>query len=118
GRIGIDYYRKDPKVLMAIVECDMIATQPKDAPYHGAQVGSADAGVKVTAVEPSGRGGGDRGGNRGGRDDNEEDGAEASGEAAKKTPDTPAKAAGLQKDDIVLAIGDARVNSTEEFERE
>ncbi|MFT7535536.1 MAG: photosystem II stability/assembly factor-like uncharacterized protein, partial [Hyphomicrobiaceae bacterium] len=52
GRIGIDYYRKDPNVLMAVVESEMIAKQPENAPYHGATVAAADAGVKVTAVEP------------------------------------------------------------------
>ena len=36
GRIGVDYYRKDPNVLMAIVESEKIAKQPEDAPYHGA----------------------------------------------------------------------------------
>lgn len=114
GRVGIDYYRTDPNVLMAIVECERIAKQPEDAPYHGAQVAAADAGVKVTAVEVSrgGRGGG-RGGNRGRGSD--EAGAE---KPAKKPPATPAKTAGLQKDDIVLSVAGKRVNSEQEFERE
>ncbi|MGK0155642.1 MAG: photosystem II stability/assembly factor-like uncharacterized protein [Neolewinella sp.] len=111
GRIGIDYYRKDPNVLMAVVESEMIAKQPENAPYHGATVAAADAGVKVTAVEPRRRGGRGRGA-RGGNSTPETE------KAAKKPVDTPAKAAGLKKDDIVLSIAGKRVNTQKEFERE
>lgn len=113
GRVGIDYYRNDPNVLMAVVESDMIAKQPEDAPYHGAQVTNADAGVKITAVERGRTGRADA--RRGPRPTVD---APESGEAAKKPEPTPAKKAGLKKDDIVLAVGDKRVNSTDEFERE
>ncbi len=113
GRIGIDYYRKDPNVLMAVVESEMIAKQPENAPYHGATVAPADAGVKVTSVEPrsAGRGRGGRGG-RGAPP------AAESEEKAKKPVDTPAKAAGLKKDDVVLSIAGKRVNTQQDFERE
>ena len=117
GRVGIDYYRKDPNVLVAVVESDMIAKQPEDAPYHGAQVSNADAGVKITAVE-AGRArnvNARRGGGFGGGLTVE---APAAGETPKKPDPTPAQNAGLKKGDIVLAVGDQRVNSTEEFERE
>ncbi len=110
GRIGIDYYRKDPNVLMAIVESEMIAKQPEDAPYHGMAVEAADAGVKVTAVEPRReRGGQGRrgGGESGGGDD----------DSPKKPEPTPAKKAGLRVGDVVLAVGGVRVNTPEQFER-
>ena len=50
GRVGIDYYRKDPNVLMAVVESEMIAKQPEDAPYLGARLDRADAGVKIASA--------------------------------------------------------------------
>ena len=114
GRIGIDYYRKDPDVLMAVVESEKIAKQPDSAPYHGATVVAADAGVKITAVEARSGGGRGRGG-RGGRGGNSTPETE---EAPKKPVDTPAKTAGLKKDDIVLSIAGKRVNTQKEFERE
>lgn len=115
GRVGIDYYRKDPNVVMAIVESEMIAKQPEDAPYHGAAVESADAGVRITRVEPQRRRGGNRGGSggRGRGGDGDEEGSEE-----KKPEPTPAKKAGLKQGDIVLAIGGERVNTQSEFERE
>jgi len=105
GRVGIDYYRKDPNVLMAIVESEMIAKQPEDAAYHGASVASADAGVKISAVKPSRNRGGRRGG--GGNESQEQ----------KKAEPTPAEQAGLQKDDVILAVGGKRVNSQQDFDR-
>lgn len=113
GRIGIDYYRSDPNVLMAVVESEKISKQPADAPYHGATVEAADAGVKITAVEA--RRGGGRGRGRGGRGGNSTPEKDA---APKKPADTPAKTAGLKKDDIVLSIAGKRVNTPKEFERE
>ncbi|MCK5942609.1 MAG: PDZ domain-containing protein, partial [Planctomycetes bacterium] len=113
GRVGIDYYRKDPNVLMAIVESEMIAKQPDDAAYHGAQLATADAGVKIATVERSrgGARGNRRGGGRGG--DQTED-----AEQQKKPEPTPAAKAGLKKDDVILAVGGKRVNSEQQFERE
>lgn len=107
GRVGIDYYRKDPNVLMAIVECEKIAQQPEDAPYHGASVEAGEAGVKVTAVAPQrGRGGrGQRG-----------DGGDGNDDGDKPKP-TPAQAAGLKEDDIVLTVDGQRVHTSEQFER-
>ena len=111
GRVGIDYFRSDPSVLMAVVESDMIAKQPEDAPYHGASVEAADAGVKITAVEaPRGRSGRGRGQGRP-RPPESEPAAE------EKPKDTPAKLAGLKKDDVILAVGGDRVNTAQEFEK-
>ena len=107
GRIGIDFYRSDPNVLMALVESEMISKQPEDAPYHGAQTAAADAGVKVTSVEPARR----RGGR--GRRRNE---AEKDEEKQQKPAPTPAAKAGLRKGDVILAVGGERVNSEEQLE--
>ena len=112
GRIGMDYYRADPSVLMAVVESDKIAKQPADAPYHGARVADADAGVKITSVEA---GNGGRGRGRGGRSRSN---ASEQEEKPKKPVATPAKAAGLKKGDVVLSIAGKRVNTPKEFERE
>lgn len=122
GRVGIDYYRKDPNVLMAVVESDMIAKQPEDAPYHGARVASADAGVKVTSVGRAASGadvrrGGGFGAGRGGRGALAADSGDGA-EKKKKPEPTPAQKAGLKKDDIVLKVGDVRVNTPDEFDRE
>lgn len=51
GRIGIDWYRKDPDVVYAIVESERIGNYPPDAPYSGILRGEkAEAGVRVTQV--------------------------------------------------------------------
>jgi photosystem II stability/assembly factor-like uncharacterized protein len=77
GRIGIDYYRKDPNVIFAIIETEKIGmgTPPKPGTtpgsgYLGLTGEDAEAGVKVAQVVPSG----------------------------------PAQKAGLQPGDIVLTL--------------
>ncbi|MGC6487114.1 MAG: VPS10 domain-containing protein [Planctomycetota bacterium] len=107
GRVGIDYYRKDPNVLMAIVESEMISKQPEDAPYHGAQLADADAGVKVSSVEAARRGGRGRG----------RAAQQEAGEAPAKPAPTPAAKAGLKTGDVILAVAGQRVNSREQLER-
>jgi photosystem II stability/assembly factor-like uncharacterized protein len=62
GRIGLDVYRKDPKVLVAVVDCEKIGmgTPPKKAADGGAYMGlvGEDAGqndgAKLTRVVPGG----------------------------------------------------------------
>lgn len=104
GRVGIDYYRKDPDVLMAIVESEKISKQPEDAAYLGVQLADAEVGVKVTSVEPS------RGRGRGrGRDD-------AGAEKGEKPAPTPAAKAGMVKGDVILSIAGARVNSQDDLQ--
>ena len=105
GRVGIDYYRKDPNVLMAIVESEKISKQPDDAPYHGAQLADADAGVKIRSVKAARS----RGGRGRGRQQEQ-------GEENKKPGPTPAEQAGLQDGDVILAVAGERVNSTSELE--
>jgi photosystem II stability/assembly factor-like uncharacterized protein len=78
GRMGIDYYRKDPNTVFLIVDCEKIAmgTPPKQAPGTGAYLGiqgqDADAGAKLTQV----------------------------------VADSPAEKAGLKEGDIILAVAD------------
>jgi photosystem II stability/assembly factor-like uncharacterized protein len=43
GRIGIDYYRKDPKIVYAIVESEQIGTGPPGAAPGGGYLGIAGA---------------------------------------------------------------------------
>ncbi len=103
GRIGVDWYRKDPNVVMAVVESEKIAKQPEDAPFHGTQVEDAEVGVKVSAFGAS-RG---RRGGRGGRGRDEE-----------KKEETPAEKAGLKKGDIILSVAGERVNSADDLRKQ
>lgn len=50
GRIGIDYYRKNPKYVYAIVESEKIASQPENAGYAGLSAEDAEVGARITAV--------------------------------------------------------------------
>ena len=50
GRVDIDYYRKDPNIVYAIVESEKIGKQPEDAPYVGITGESADVGARLTDV--------------------------------------------------------------------
>jgi photosystem II stability/assembly factor-like uncharacterized protein len=87
GRVGLDIYRKDPKVLVAIIDCAKIGmgTPPKKAVasnvFMGLQGDDTDenAGAKITRVTPGG----------------------------------PAETAGLKVDDIVVKIGDKAVTTYE-----
>jgi photosystem II stability/assembly factor-like uncharacterized protein len=63
GRIGLDIYKKDPKVVFAIIDCEKIGmgTGPKkgaiasnaDAGFRGDDIGE-DGGAKILAVIPEG----------------------------------------------------------------
>ncbi|MCI0457857.1 MAG: PDZ domain-containing protein [Gemmataceae bacterium] len=75
GRMGIDYYRKDPRTVFLIVDCEKIGmgTAPRTTAggaYLGVQGADADAGARLTQVVAGG----------------------------------PADKAGLQADDIILAV--------------
>ena len=50
GRIGLDWYRKNPKYVFAIVESEKIASVPENAGYAGLSGEDADAGARVTDV--------------------------------------------------------------------
>jgi photosystem II stability/assembly factor-like uncharacterized protein len=79
GRIGLDFYRKDPKVVYAIIDCAQIgAGPPGPSPgnaYLGIAGNDADAGARVNFVEAR----------------------------------SPAAKAGLKPLDIILAIDDKPV---------
>ncbi|MCH8259687.1 MAG: PDZ domain-containing protein [Planctomycetes bacterium] len=50
GRIGLDYYRKDPNVVYAVVESEKIGTEPENAAYFGVRGEDADVGARITEV--------------------------------------------------------------------
>jgi photosystem II stability/assembly factor-like uncharacterized protein len=59
GRIGLDWYRKDPKVLFAIVESEKIGTGPAapaggGTPYMGIQGEDAEDRARITEVTEGG----------------------------------------------------------------
>lgn len=49
GRIGIDYYRKDPKIVYAIIDCEKIGSGPITG-YAGLVTANNEKGARVTAV--------------------------------------------------------------------
>ncbi len=79
GRVGLDWYRKDPNVLYAIIDCGEIGkgTTPPVAGYLGIQ----------------------------GQDSDAEGGAKIIGVVAN----SPAEKAGIKTDDIVIAAADKEV---------
>ncbi|MEE9131493.1 MAG: PDZ domain-containing protein [Phycisphaerales bacterium] len=50
GRIGLDYYRKDPNVVYAVVESEKIGKEPENAAYFGVRGEDADVGARITEV--------------------------------------------------------------------
>lgn len=50
GRIGLDYYQKDPNVVFAVVESEKIAQEHENAPFMGIRGEDADVGCRITAV--------------------------------------------------------------------
>src|SRR4029077_15912779 len=59
GRIGLDWYRKDPKIVYAILESEKIGMGAPPGPpagqtggYLGVQGQDADAGAKLTQITP------------------------------------------------------------------
>jgi S1-C subfamily serine protease/photosystem II stability/assembly factor-like uncharacterized protein len=53
GRIDVDYYRRNPDVLWAIVDSEKVGLGPAaPAAYLGAQVEDGGGGAKLTRVEP------------------------------------------------------------------
>ena len=50
GRMGINFYAKDPNVVYLMVESDRTGSEPDNAPYIGLRGADADVGAKVTDV--------------------------------------------------------------------
>ncbi len=60
GRIGLDWFRKNPDFVYAIVESEKIAAVPANAGYAGLSGENADVGAKMTDVvegSPAAKGG-------------------------------------------------------------
>ena len=88
GRIGLDYYRKDPNVVFAIVDSEKIALGPvpaKKIAQGNGEVGfkgeDANPGVTVTSTEIDG----------------------------------PADKAGLRVDDVILALDKKEIKNNADF---
>ncbi|MDP6539075.1 MAG: PDZ domain-containing protein [Planctomycetota bacterium] len=54
GRIGVDYFAADPKVVFAIVETEKIASLPDDAAYMGINGEDAEVGARLTKITEGG----------------------------------------------------------------
>ena len=54
GRIGIDYYRKNPDNVFLVLESERIGKEPENAAYGGLSGQDADAGARLTRVTRSG----------------------------------------------------------------
>jgi photosystem II stability/assembly factor-like uncharacterized protein len=55
GRIGIDYYRKDPNIVFAIIDCEKIGMGTPPSPvYLGIAGENVEGGVKLTQITPNG----------------------------------------------------------------
>lgn len=70
GRMSIDYFPADPKIVYLTVDCEWIGKVDETAPYMGLSGADAEAGTRVTRI----------------------------------VDDSPAAKAGIQRDDIVLAV--------------
>jgi photosystem II stability/assembly factor-like uncharacterized protein len=54
GRIGIDFFRKDPKFVYAVIESEKIAKEPENAAEAGFRGENADAGARLTDITKDG----------------------------------------------------------------
>ena len=50
GRIGIDFYRKQPNVVYVVLESERITQVPEDAAYIGLRGENAEIGARITEV--------------------------------------------------------------------
>ncbi len=54
GRIGIDYYAKDPDTVFVVLESEHIANEPDDAPYAGIRGEDVEVGARITEIVEDG----------------------------------------------------------------
>ncbi len=54
GRIGIDYWRKDPSHIYVVLESDKLGLAPANAAFMGVNGENADAGARLTRVTKGG----------------------------------------------------------------
>ncbi len=60
GRIGLQIYRKNPKMIYAVIESEKIAKSPVNFPYLGLRVEQAEVGLRITSASsrtPAGQSG-------------------------------------------------------------
>ncbi len=81
GRIGLEFYRKDPNIVYMVLESEKMGKEPANAPYMGITGENAEVGARLLSVVKGG----------------------------------PAAIGGLEKDDIVLRLGDVTVHSYNEL---
>ena len=54
GRIGLDFFEKDPKYVVAIVESEKIAKEPENYSFAGIRGEDAELGAKIVSVTKDG----------------------------------------------------------------
>ncbi len=54
GRIGLDYYRKDSKVVYMVLESEKSGQAPADSPFMGITGANAEVGAKMTSITKDG----------------------------------------------------------------
>ena len=54
GRIGLDYFQKNPDIVFAIIESEQIGQEPENAPYIGIRGEDAEVGAKLTDITEDG----------------------------------------------------------------
>ena len=91
GRVALDIYRKDPKVLFALIETELIGTLPEGAPKPEPQKGGP-AYMGINSVD-----------------------AEGGAELTMVSRGGPAEEAGLQRGDVVIKMAGKDVKSYDEL---
>ncbi len=54
GRIGIDFYRKDPNVVFMVLESEQIGKEPENAAFFGVTGEDAQVGARLTEITKDG----------------------------------------------------------------
>lgn len=54
GRIGIDFYRKNPDTVFVVLESERIAQEPPHAPFAGLRGENVEVGAKLTEITKGG----------------------------------------------------------------
>ena len=54
GRMGLDYYRKDPSVVYMVLESDQIGEEPENAAWPGMRGEDAEVGARLTSITKDG----------------------------------------------------------------
>ncbi|MDH3590860.1 MAG: PDZ domain-containing protein, partial [Planctomycetota bacterium] len=54
GRIGLDYFKGDPNVVLMVLESERIGKEPPNSPYMGITGTNAEVGAKLTTIVKDG----------------------------------------------------------------